>query len=101
MLRQGTADRRKKSRFPCNLSRTVNGFTSIHDACNCVSVLEGSCTGSAHEPTGPERLIFAVVTVDLPSAQAAAGIHYLPSIALKHLFYFRRLGHDNRSTAHD
>ena len=35
----------------------------------------------------PKRFIFAVIAVDLPAAQAAAGIHDLPSIAAKNLLH--------------
>src|SRR4029077_3799059 len=95
MLPRRAADRRKKSRSPCKSSRTVNGFTSIHDSRFGVSVLKRSCAWSPHEPAGPERLIFSVVAVDLPSAQTASGIHDFPAIAAEYLLHVRRLSLDN------
>ena len=93
------SDRTKKSRSLCRLSRTVNGFTSIRDSCVGVCVLEGSRARSPHELARPERLIFSVIAVDLPTAQTAAGIHNLPSITAKHFLHIRRLGLDNRTMA--
>src|SRR5437016_5835951 len=91
MLPRRAPDRRKKSRSPCKSSRTVKGFTSIHDSRFGVSVLKRSCARSPHELARPERLIFSVIAVDLPPAQTASGIHNLPSIGAKYLFHFRRL----------
>src|SRR5437867_13379631 len=82
---------RKKARSPWKLSRTVNGFTLLHDSRIGVSVLKGGCTRSPHEFTWSERLILAVVTVHLPSPQTTSGIHNLPSGAAEDLLHRWRL----------
>src|SRR5437667_1195253 len=94
MLGPGASDRRKKSRSPCKSSRTVKGFTSIHDSRFGVSVLKRRCARSPHEPAGSERLIFSVIPIDLPPAQTDSGLHDLPPIAAKYLLDVRRVSLD-------
>src|SRR5437773_9998387 len=86
---------KKKVRSPWKLSRTVNGFTLLHDSRVGVSVLKGGCTRSSHEFTWSERLIFAGVTVHSPSPQTTSGIHNLPPSAREdfwHRWRFRLNG---------
>src|SRR5262249_2770124 len=82
-------DPRKKSRSPWKRSRTVNAFTLIHNSRIGVSVLKSRRTWTTLELAGPERFIFAEITIDLPSPQAAAGIHDLPAVAPEYLLKLR------------
>src|SRR5215471_14139099 len=82
-------DPRKKSRSPRKRSRTVNAFTLIHNLRVGVSVFKSRRTRATLELAGPERLIFAEITIDLPSPQAAAGIHDLPTVAPEYLLKLR------------
>src|SRR5215470_4792751 len=68
----------------------VNGFTLIDDSCVGVSVLKSGRTGPTLELAGTERFIFAEVTIDLPLAQTAAGIHDLPAVASEDFLKLRR-----------
>ena len=52
----------------------MNGFTSIYDSRVGVCVLKGSRTRTTLELAGPERFIFAEITIDLPSPQSAADV---------------------------
>src|SRR5882757_10359087 len=90
-------DPRKTLRSPCKRSRTLNGFTSIYDSRLGKCVLKGSRTRTTLELAGPERFIFAEITIDLPSPQAAAGIHDLPTAAPEDFLKFRRCCLYNRS----
>src|SRR6266700_8269974 len=74
-------ERRKKSRSPRKRSRTMNGFTLISNPRVGISVLKWSRTRTTLELAGPERFIFAEITIDLPLPQTAAGIHDLPAAA--------------------
>ena len=75
----------------------MNGFTSIYDSRVGVCVLKGSRTRTTLELAGPERFIFAEITIDLPLPQAAAGIHDLPAAAPEDFLKFRGRCLYNRS----
>src|SRR5207248_9283618 len=74
-------DPRKTLRSPWKQSRSLNGFTSIYDPRVGVCVLKSGRTWSSLELAGPERFIFAKITIDLPPPQTATGIHDLPAVA--------------------
>src|SRR5262245_8748894 len=74
-------DPRKKWRSPWKRSQTVNAFTLIRDSRFGVSVLKSSRTRATLKLAGPQRFIFAEITIDLPSPQPAAGVHDLPVVA--------------------
>src|SRR5438874_9448998 len=67
----------------------LNGFTSIYDARVGVCVLKGSRARTTLELAGPERFIFAEITIDLPLPQTATGIHDLPAVAPEDFLKFR------------
>src|SRR5262245_753646 len=88
-------DPRKKSRSQRKRSRTLNAFTLIHNLRVCVSVVKSRLTPTTLELAGPERFIFAEITIDLPSPQSAAGIHDLPAVAPEYLLKLRGCCLDN------
>src|SRR6266487_7198814 len=82
-------DPRKKGRSPWKLSRTVKDLTSFLDSRVGIGVFKCSSTWPGHEAAGTERFIFAIVTIDLPPAQAAARIYNFPSRAAKNFLHGR------------
>src|SRR5204862_5610550 len=76
-------------------SRTRKELTSFLDSRAGIGVFKCSSTWSSHEAAGTKRFIFAIVTIDLPPAQAAARIHDFPSRAAKNVLHGRRRRFDN------
>jgi hypothetical protein len=55
--------------------------------------------GTAHEFSGTERLVFAVVTINLPLPQTAAGIDNPPARTPENPLHFRRRSFENQTAS--
>src|SRR5207247_3073814 len=87
--------RRKKDRSPWKFSRSAKELTSFLDSRVGIGVFKCSSTWPGHEAAGTERFILAIVTIDLPPAQAAARVHDFPSRAAKNFLHGRSRCFDN------
>src|SRR5256885_16828056 len=54
-----------------------------------VSVFKCGPAGTCHQSSGTQRFVFAVITIELPPPQTAAGIDNLPAGAAENLANFR------------
>src|SRR5439155_23188824 len=70
-------------------SRTLNAFTSLDDFCVRVGILKCCPPRPPHESPRAERFVLSVITIYLPPAQSAAGIHNLPTRATKDFLHSR------------
>src|SRR5207247_9896906 len=77
--------------------RTSKGCRSIWHPGVWVCILTGSRTRTSLALAGPERFIFAEITIDLPLPQTAAGIHDFPAVAPEDFLKFRGRCLYNRS----
>src|SRR2546421_2924167 len=60
-----------------------------------VSVFKSGSARAGHQSSGPERFVFAVITIELPAPQTAAGIDNFPAGAAEDALDFsgRRFDH--------
>src|SRR5437899_11582554 len=70
----------------------MDSFAYSHDR---VSILKSGRARARHEVSGTERFVFAVVAIELPAAQTAAGVHNFPARAAEDALDFgcRRFEH--------
>src|SRR6267143_3712025 len=75
-----------------------SGTDSFAHSCGRVSVLKSGPAWTRHEFSGTERFIFAVVTIELPAAQAAAGVDNFPARASENSLHIGRCGFQDQTT---
>src|SRR5260370_3467095 len=75
-----TKDRREKS--------TGSRMESLAHPCGRVSVFKSGPARAGHQPSGTERFILAVITIELPAPQTTAGIDNFPAGAAENALNF-------------
>src|SRR6267378_4421435 len=73
----------------------VKELTSLTDSPFRIRILKRRPARPGHEPARTQRLILAIIKIDLPSTESAARIDNLPSRAAKNLMHSRRWRFDN------
>ena len=77
----------------------MNGFTSLTNLRVRIRVLKSRPAWPGHKAAGAERFVFAIIKIDLPSAQPAARIDNFPSGTGKHLPHAWSWRLNNRTVA--
>src|SRR6266853_1674020 len=75
-----TKDRRETS--------SVSRIESLARPCGRVSVFKSGPARAGHQPSGAERFILAIITIELPAPQTAAGIDNFPAGAAENALNF-------------
>src|SRR6267143_5397397 len=73
-----------------------SGTDSFAHSRDRVSVLKSGPPRTGHEFSWPERFVFAVITINLPASEAAAGIDNFPARASENALHFRRGSFENQ-----
>jgi len=68
----------------------MKGLTSLTDSPFGIRILKRRPAWPGHEPARTQRLILAIIKINLPSTEAAARIDNLPSCAAKNFAHGRR-----------
>src|ERR1700693_5585317 len=87
---------RTASRPETSAGRGTGSFAHPRDR---VSVFERRAPRAGHESSWTQRLVLAVITIDLPAAQSAPGIDNFPSRAAEGALNFGGRGFQNGSAA--
>src|SRR5258708_20933609 len=62
---------------------------SFAHPCGRVSVFKSGPARAGHQPSGAERFVLAVITIELPAPQTTAGIDNFPAGAAENALNFR------------
>src|SRR5207245_669209 len=85
-----TAGRRERS--------AESGTDSFAHSRDRVSILKSGRARARHEFSGPERFVLAIITVELPAAQTAAGVHNFPARAAEDALDFGCRSFEHKTT---
>src|SRR5437588_12896506 len=72
---------------------------SLARPCGRVSVFKSGPARAGHQPSGAERFILAVITIELPAPQATAGIDNFPAGAAENALNFSGRSFEDQAAA--